>query len=266
MINTFVKRALGLWILALLPVLSYAEVPSGHYETHFDRQPYGVWDLSGTYNNGMYLGGLIDDGLFNFTLVQDDKGKISGQGTVAGSQDGYEAGANLTASGSIKSSGDVTSAVLKTVLIATVTDGSTVWDAKGRIKLTGEIDKPTGWLHGSVKGKICAQGEGCESVDETAQLPLPVEAHGEWDLHLDITNVNGKKLAGTATAFLRNGNGEIRAVPFTLAGQYNAQTDLTKLKLKGSGGKFTIQAHANAGQLVYQTITGKMLGQAVNFP
>lgn len=265
MIATVIKRALG-WLLVFLPALAYAEVPSGHYENHFDRQPYGVWDLSGTYSNSMYLGGLLGEGLFNFTLVQDDKGKIRGEGTVAGSRDGYNATANFTASGSIKSGGNTMSAVLKTVLIAAVTDGHTIWNAKGNVKLTGKVDKPTSLLRGSVKGKVCAQGEGCESVSEKAELPLPVETHGAWDLHLEITNVNGKKLTGTATAVLHNADGAIRNVPFTLSGQYNAQTNLTKLTLKGSGGKFTIRANVSASQLIFQSMKGKMLGQTVQFP
>jgi hypothetical protein len=266
MIATVIKRVLGLWILALLPVLSYAEVPSGHYENHFDRQPYGVWDLSGTYHNGMYLGGLIDDGLFNFTLVQDDKGKISGQGTVAGSQDGYDANASFMASGSIKSKGNATTAVLKTILAGTVTQSSTEYNATGKVKLTGQIDKPTSLLRGSIRGKVCAIGKGCKSVGETAELSLPLETYGDWDLFMDITNVDGKKLTGTAIAVVKNGNGANREVPFALKGQYNGSTDLAKLGLKGSGGSFTIQARATGGTLTIQTMKGKLLGQAVKYP
>lgn len=266
MITTFIKRTLGLWMLMLLPALSYAEVPSGHYENHFNRQPYGVWDLSGTYHNAMYLGGLIDDGLFNFTLVQDDKGKINGQGTVSGSQDGYDASATFTASGSIKSKGNATTAILKTILAGTLTQSPSQWNVAGKVNLAGQIDKPTSVLRGSLRGKVCAIGKGCESLDETAELSLPLETNGDWNLFMDITNVDGKKLTGTAMAAAKNANGANREVPFTLKGQYNGDTDLAKLRLVGSGGKLTIQATATGSSLTIQSMKGKLLGQAVHFP
>lgn len=253
MITTFIKRALGLWILVLLPALSYAGAPSGHYENHFDRQ-HGVWDLSGTYNE------TESDASFNYSIVQDDKGKVSGQGTLTGSEDGINVELNSTISGSIRSIGDVTRTVLKMKLAGTATDGFQVVNVNGKIEFTFDIDKLNDLLIGTAKGKICVKGEGCLPIDEAAQFDLPEGEDGTWDLVLDIQNVNGKKLTGTAFAELSNG----RIVPFVLKGQYHAKTDLTKLSLKGGGGNFTIQAHAIASQLVFQTIKGKMLGQTVN--
>lgn len=258
MITTFIKGMLCLWMLVLLPALSYAEVPSGHYENHFDTQ-YGVWDLTGTYDDADI--GFPSD----ITITQDNKGKISGQGAVAGSQDGFTADVDFTISGSIKSLGDVTRVTLKTKIGGTATDGSQVWDIKGKFTLTGDVDKSTGSLIGRAKGKLCVEGEGCFPIDEATELELPAEADGSWDLFLDIQNVDGKKLIGTGSAFLQNGNG-IREVPFTLKGKYNAGTDLATLKLKGSGGSFAIQAYATTFELIFQSIKGKMLGQTVNFP
>ena len=256
MITTFITRVAILWIMVLLPALSYAGAPSGHYENHFDRQ-HGIWDLSGVHN------GTEDDVSFNFTIAQDDKGKISGQGrfTFTGSDVEF----NSTISGSIKSIGDVTRVVLGIKLVGTATDGFQVVNVKGKIKFTFDIDKPTGLLIGTAKGKICVKGAGCVSINGPVQFSqffdiIMGEADGSWDLVLDIQNVDGKKLTGTALATLQNG----REVPFSLTGKYNTNTDLTKLKLKGSGGKFAIQAHAIASELVFQTIKGKMLGQTVN--
>jgi hypothetical protein len=259
MITTFIKRMLGLWMLVLLPALSYAEVPSsGHYENHFDTQ-YGVWDLTGTYDEADI--GFPSD----MTITQDNKGKIRGQGTVLGSQDGFTADVGFTLSGSIKSLGDVTRVTLKTKIAGTATDGSQAWDIKGKFALTGDIDKSTGSLIGRAKGKLCVKGEGCFPIDEATELELPAEAAGSWDLYLDIQNVDGEKFTGTARAILQNGNG-MREVPFTLKGKYNTGTDLATLKLKGSGGKFAIQAYATTFELIFQSIKGKLLGQTVNVP
>lgn len=76
---------------------------------------------------------------------------------------------------------------------------------------------------------------------------------------MDIQNVDGKTLIGTASAVLSNG----RTEPLTLKGKYNTQTDLAKLGLKGSGGKFSIQAQEVLGQLIFQSLKGKLLGQTV---
>lgn len=256
MITTLIARAAVLWIMIFLPALTYAETPSGHYENHFDQPGSDIWNLSGTYNE------TENDASFNFTIVQDDKGKIGGQGTLTGSEGGIDIALDSTISGSIKSRGDITRTVLKMKLNGTATDGSQVVNVNGKIKFTLDIDKPTGSLIGTAKGKICVKGEGCGSINEPVQFDIPGEADGSWDLVLDIQNVDGKTLTGTALASLQNG----REVPFSLTGKYNTNTDLTKLKLKGSGGKVAIQAHAIASELIFQAIKGKMLGQAVKFP
>lgn len=258
MITTFIKRALGLWMLVLLPALSYAGAPSGHYENHFDQQP-GVWDFSGTYS------GTDDEGSFDqtfvFTIVHDDKGKISGQGTRTGIyDDDYDFELHTTVSGSIKTIGNITRGDLKEKGVGTATNGYQFWKVKGETKQTLYIDEIDGLLIGPRKGKICAQGEGCLPINDVAFIDIPDGEDGTWDLVLDIQNVNGKTLTGTASAILARG----RIVPFALKGKYNANTDLTKLSLKGGGGNFTIQANVVANQLVFQTIKGKMLGQTVN--
>jgi hypothetical protein len=145
-------------------------------------------------------------------------------------------------------------------LVGTATDGFQVVNVKG--KFTFNVDRLNGLLIGIAEGKICVKGEGCGAVDEAVQFDISGETDSSWDLTLDLQNVDGKKLTGMASAILANG----RIVPFTLKGKYNANTDLTKLSLKGSGGKFAIQANAIASQLIFQAIKGKLLGQAVNVP
>lgn len=256
MTSILTKRVLGLWLLVLLPALSYAEAPSGHYENHFGQPGTDIWDLTGTYS-------LTDeDWSLHYVIVQDDKGKISGQGAESFTYYGDDVEWYATVSGSVKSIGNVTRAELKGKLVGTVTDGYEAWNIKGKMKGTYNIDKFNGFIIGNTNFNICAKGEGCRSFNNVLQLDIPGEADGSWDLVLDIQNVDGKKLTGTAEAILYNG----RKVPFALTGKYNANTDLTKLKLKGSGGKFAIQAHAIAPELVFQTIKGKMLGQTVNVP
>lgn len=254
MITTFIKRAFGVWLLVLLPALSYAEAPSGHYENHFGQPGTDIWDLTGTYS-------LTDeDWSLYYSIVQDDKGKISGQGAESFTYYGSEVEWYATVSGSVKSIGNVTRAELKGKLVGTVTDGYEAWNIKGKMKGTYDIDKFNGLIIGNTNFNICAKGEGCRSFNNVLQLDIPGNADGSWNLVMDIQSADGKKLTGTASAILSNG----RTEPLALKGKYNAQTDLTKLKLKGSGGKFTIQAQVIANQLVFQSIKGKLLGQTVN--
>lgn len=256
MITTCIKKALGLWLLVLIPTLSYAEVPSGHYSNHLGQAGTDIWDLSGTYS-------LTDgDWSLYYAIIQDHKGKISGQGVESFTYYGDDVEWYATVSGSIKSIGDGTRVDLKGKLVGTVTDDYQAWNIKGKMKGTYNIDKFNGLIIGNTKFNICTEGEGCRSYNNALQLDIPGDADGSWDLTLEIQNVNGEKLIGTAEAILKNG----RKVPFTLKGTYDANSDLMKLRLKGSGGEFTIQAQALAGQLVLQTIKGKMLGQIMKYP
>jgi hypothetical protein len=257
MITTCIKKALGLWLLVLLPTLSYAEVPSGHYSNHLGQAGTDIWDLSGPYSR------TDDDGSLTYAIVQDDKGKISGQGMEMFSyDDDYDVTLYSTISGPLKSRGNVTYAYVKLKGSGTATDGYQVWNVKAKVPVTLYIDKINGSLIATGKGKICAQGEGCFPLYVAGESDIPGDVDGSWDLTSEIQNVNGEKLIGTAEAILKNG----RKVPFTLKGTYDANRDLMKLRLKGSGGKFTIQAQALAGQLVFQTIKGKILGQIVKYP
>lgn len=255
MITTFIARAAVLWVMILLPALSYAEVPSGHYENHFGQPGTDIWDLSGTYSETNY------DNSFDYSIVQDDKGKISGQGIeMFIYDDEYDVTLYSTISGSLKSIGNVTRADVKLKGSGTATDGYQAWNVKAKMSDTFYIDKINGLLIGYGKGKICAQEEGCAPLYINEELDIPGEADGSWDLVLDIQSVDGKNLTGIASVILSNG----RVEPLALKGKYNAKTDLAKLSLKGSAGKLTIQAHAATGALHIQTVKGKLLGQTVN--
>ncbi len=272
MIAAFIKRALGLSLLVLLPTLSYAEVPSGYYETYFDQLETDIWDLSGYYHGSIYFNEHDND--VDFWLSQGDDGKITGG-------DGKlwvwnEWPVDFSLSGAIERiRGDIPRVVLRTKIKEKINFGDDEdpdwWKISGPIRYTAVIDTPSNSLTGTVRGTLCLtyleDGEkDCSPIDEAPlYFSFPAEANGSWGLVLDIQNVNGKKLRGTAEAILytETDPNTVRRIFFTLKGKYNASTDLAKLTLKGSGGKLTIQAYAESPYLYPLTIKGKMMGQTI---
>ena len=246
--NTFTVRTIFLLGgLFLFPALLRAEAPAGLYKKQFTVVPQ-LWDVSGTYSQNSQT---------SITIVQDDKGKITGQASV--SDDSGTTVMIGSVVGSIKTIGGVSRISMTMKLKGTVvTIPATI-----NTQFALDIDPANTELTGTFKTKVCikARGVGCQSVPGSQQFDLPVDMDGTWDLVMDIQNTSGK-LTGTASAVLSNG----RSVPLNLNGQYTSSNDLTKLSLKGSAGTVTIQANAVPTALVLQTMTAKLLGQMLAVP
>ena len=252
-----VKQALLILMLgAALPAVAQAELPSGHYVIPFSQQ-YGVWDVTGNYS---------DDDVStttSFTLVQDDKGKITGSGSTSGTEQGYNIQLNFTVKGAIKAVAGVTRVDLSTKHTGTATDGGPIYNINGSMKLSFEIEPSSQELRGTAKGNICIKKVGCDSIDDTHDYDLPASQDGTWNLALNVVPAsNNKNLTGTATATLSNG----RVEPLNLSGQYVSSTDTANLKLKGSAGLVTLRINAAAGQAAVQMINASLLGQKVVGP
>jgi hypothetical protein len=121
------QTLMGLAMIAVLPTVGHAELPSGHYVIPFGQQ-HGVWDVTGNYS---------EDDLStttNFSLVQDDKGKITGNGTTTGTDQGYNVQINFTVKGAIKAVAGVTRVDLATKHTGTATDGGPLYNISGTAK------------------------------------------------------------------------------------------------------------------------------------
>jgi hypothetical protein len=255
MISYLIKRILFVALIALGPAVAYAELPSGSYNVHFGQQK-AVWDVSGTYH--------IDDFATSqdFTLIQDDKGKITGQGTGTASESGFNIQMNFTLRGAIKGSSGVTQTSLGAKYTGTATDGIQTLNVTGNIKVVAGIDDLTNQLSGTAKGKICVKGAACDAINDTIDIQIPASEDGTWDLAMDIQSVNGVNLSGTAMATLKNGRTEALA----LTGKYNSGTDMAQLKLKGSAGQIMLNAQFLGSVVTIQTMKAKLLGQTVSVP
>ena len=248
-----VERILLSGLLFLFPASVCAEAPGGHYENHLTAQP-GLWDLSGSYSEGP------ED---NITIVQDDKGKLTGQVSLSTTDGSISLTMAGPVTGSIKTTGGVPRVSITMKLTGTATDGVTTAGVTMNVQFTLGIDPVNSELTGSFKTKLCVKvrGAGCQSGNGPQQFDLPADADGTWDLVMDIQNSNGK-LGGNASAVLSNG----RALPLSLKGQYASKNDITKLNLKGSAGTLTLQANAVPSAIALQKVTGKLLGQTVTLP
>jgi hypothetical protein len=253
MINIIVKRMFLLWLLVLFPPLIRAESPSGHYENQFTAQS-GLWDLSGTYNENPQN---------QFTIVQDDKGKITGQASLFETDGSMSITMAGPVVGSIKTTGGVPRVSVTLKLTGTASDGFASVPVTANVQFNLGIDPANSELTGTFKTKACvkARGAGCQSANGPQQFDLPVDADGIWHLVMDIQNTNDK-LAGTASAVLSNG----RTLPLGVKGQYVSKGDLTNLNLKGGAATVTVQANAVPGALVLKKMTAKLLGQTVTLP
>jgi hypothetical protein len=253
MINIFVKKTFLLGLLLLFAGSVRAEAPSGHYENQFTG-PRALWDISGSYS---------DTANDSITIVQDDKGKITGQVSLSESDGVTTLTMAGPVTGSIKTTGGVPRANITMKLSGTASQGSLSVQVTGNVQFTLDVDAVNKELTGTFKTKFCikARGAGCQSATGPQDFDLPVDMDGTWHLATDVQNSNNK-LTGTASAVLSNG----RTLPLTLKGQYASKNDLTTLNLKGNAGTVTIQAIAVPANLVLQKMTAKLLGQVVTIP
>lgn len=249
MITRFLIPAL---ILFGLSSASMAAPPSGPYTVPFSSAVLAVWDISGDYSETEF--GVTSD----ISLNQDDRGMITGAGTATGTVEGFDVDLDLTFRGTIRAKSNVT-----TVKLATkVTGDAGGLPVRGALKFTFEIDNADGTLVGSARGRVCVRGAGCAPVNDSAVFDIPT-GDGSWDLMVDLdVGANGKSLTGTGSAVLSNG----RDVDLIVKGAHSAKTDTAKLAGKGVGNGIAAKVRDVTGDLVIDTLKGKLLGQTLKLP
>ncbi|MGH7926280.1 MAG: hypothetical protein ACREQV_00600, partial [Candidatus Binatia bacterium] len=84
MIVRFTRLIGVLFLTTVIPTISHAEVPTGHFDTPAPPQAPVIWDLTGTYQGS--------DGIttITFDITQDDQGNLTGTGTETGMIDGVD--------------------------------------------------------------------------------------------------------------------------------------------------------------------------------
>jgi hypothetical protein len=192
----------------------------------------------------------------NIALVQDDKGKITGNGTANGSDSGIDVSLVYSIRGSIKTTNDLTRVLLTMKISGSAADGIVTLPVKGNVKFNLDLDKSDNLLIGTGDGSICVKGR-CERTNGPAQFDIPQPMDGSWTLVMDTQTVD-RKIFGAATATLSNG----RTLPFTLKGQYYSNPrSPSRINLKGPAGSITLEEPQQA--LAFYLTKGKVLNQSV---
>lgn len=241
------------WILLLAILLLPAQ--SSFAETYFFdfTGDLSVWDISGSYTEDYTIGCDI-----SYDLTQDAAGKFTGGGSASCSVEGIDIDMTFDINGSIKQTGGVATVKMSMKFKGTAYDGWDTYKFTASAKVTAEVDSVAGTIEGTVKVKISIKGYGSESGVVPYTIDLPLDMDGTFTLELDV-NADGKKLQGTGTLTLSNGD----TYNFSIKGKYNAKTDENKLTLKGDasfkGSSLKITIDESDGQMT--SLTGKTLGQ-----
>jgi hypothetical protein len=187
------------------------------------------------------------------SLETDARGRVRGSGSM--DLGGGET-LDTAFSGELRGYKGVTKVTHKLKLKGTVQGV----EARGTSKLRGELNWSTGLFEFKISAKVCSSDLGCETMALADAVPLNPDA-GLWTLHLDVVNVDGESLGGTAIATLGDG----RTLTYEAQGKHSSKTDLWSLKLKGTGtgagSSIKLKDVAMSGsKLESGTITHKILG------
>lgn len=256
--------------LACLSVV-HAEIASGQYSASFAGD-VNLWDISGSYSNSFDLG----DGealLYNYTLVLDPNGKISGNGSADFDFGSYGMNLNMALSfnGIVSSARGVTRVNLNMRMRGSgnVQGYDCTLTATMAQKL--EIDPTNLVMVGTAGGRVGVSVRGIGSRAATlpkseVYTPLPTGMDGTWNVTVNVTT-NRNRYSGSASVML--GNGE--SFPFTASGTYMPRTDLSRLTLRGVAAinramSLSLSACCTNSQMNLKSLSGRALGQSLKLP
>ena len=244
---------------------AHADMADGSYYKDFSGV-VPVWDISGDYSGDIGFGIDLD-----FSMSEDPSGKFTGGGDFDYNTGYGDLTGNMTASGTVKSSGAVTRVTMKLLLSGSgnIEGNDVVFTASATYN--SEIDSADGELVGSGSGKITAknlttgkQKSESGSLGKDLTMELPASATGDWNLTLNLTT-NKTKYTGAATVMTSTGV----AANYTATGSYTAKKDTSKITLKGTGlskgSSLSLLISTVGANLTVDTLSGKVLGQSIKF-
>ncbi len=225
-----------------------ADAPNGAYPFQFGG-PQSIWVLEG---ESACEPGV---GCFDLPVACDPRGSCTGTGSLFGLTGGLRA----------KLRGNDRTGLTRVTIafrFAGVFAEGPLQGLAGRLTGTqkGQIDA-SGASSTQTKAKVCLTGLGCETVSVPGVFDV-APGEGDWALDLDVVDVDGSQLAGTAVASLSDDV----AYHYTLTGRYDARKDVSSLRFvpdAGSqGSSIRFKNVRVAGGLLEGEIQYKILGHA----
>jgi hypothetical protein len=240
--------------------------PTGEYTYQFGGD-LAVWDVSGSYSQDI-LGGEMDS---DFTLAQDGQGKITGTGHGDYWDEDLSLNMDFTVKGSLKDVGSAVQCTCAFGISGTVEYEGKAYRLGGSFKYNLEIDQLARSLYGTITGKLCISGMGCASLEEFNGGPVEIEValadadmDGSWELTVNLSSPDNRKIIATAAGLLSNGV----LVNMAGKGKYNAATDQVSLSLAGDkysvdGRGAKLKLSADASDMGIIGLSGKVKGQGL---
>ncbi len=223
------------WTVALLLLLApgpaLAVIPAGTFEIELGGSR-SIWLDTAAGENEFCDGFVAGFGgsllQCEFSMFVDSKGKITGSVEVAAQNGALVVEIVGPIKGKLKGGkSGLTELSFSTKLSGEAGNGSTMTSLSGSAAFDGAING-AGILSGEWSTKFCSKAAGCaEDVDTAAPEAL---AGGGWTLVLQIADLGGGKLGGSAAAELGDGT----TCPYSLSGKYSSKSDLASLKLSPS--------------------------------
>ena len=231
------------------------EPPEGTTVLSLADYNLAIWDFSDTYEQSLTQDNDTD---LTYTLIQDAKGKLTGEGEYVSNFDNMTI--PVTVKGKVKLKKD-------TVTVDYTVKGKNENKDKFQNKYNLELnDNATETLDGNQKGKICRSGEKCNKIDNLpASLPVAEDMTGEaW---VDVTaefDEKVKLVSGESQLLLSNDD----LYDLETKGKFSSKKSEKKFNLKGDNETtkgIKIKAWIETDNGTATKITGKALGQKLKY-
>jgi hypothetical protein len=239
-----------------------AAAPSGVFYYAFNASDAPLWDLTGEYNIQDQIQAKDSPPVpvaLNFYVVQDEKGRLRGEGMTAIAIGSDLVAGEYKASGSVKTSGGVTRTQLKLTYKGEGVIAGTPTSYSLKTSYNLEVSPLDARLVGEGKGNASIAKLGKGPMQVSLDQPMPAGMTGAWTLQCSILPLN--KLSGGAWLTLANQ----RSLAYQLTGKYTLSTDQSQVKLKGlgsaSGTKLSLKLGGDAAQVL--EMDGKVFGQTI---
>ena len=223
------------------PETARAENPAGDYEIELGgaNPIITIGDISFEEQQCEFvpdIGELCVEVSANIQTAVNARGRISGVGsfTFEASGDGVEVAGTMGCMVSGRVNGRVDSAVrdrATRIVIKLQCEGGVgvtgqgVLSTRVNAKIKGESDNDGSYV-GEMSARVSIQGLGSERV--VIPVFLELGNGGDWAISMNIVDIDGKKLGGTALATLDDGS----AFSFEIRARYNERKDESNVTLK----------------------------------
>jgi hypothetical protein len=244
---------------AVIPTGSFAIELAGGRSIWLDAEE-GENDFCDGFAEGFGATPLVCE----FSLFVDAKGKITGSVEVAAENGNVGIELTGTVKGKLKSSkSSGTEVSFSTKLSGVAGNGQSTTNVSGDASFAGMING-AGVLTGEWSTKFCSKAAGC--VEGADAAPAETLDGGDWTLFLEITDLGGGKLGGSAAAELADGT----TCSYELSGKYNSKSDVASLKLSPTNAicdktKISLK-DVRVGATLEAQMKYKLFGQAGDTP